>query len=446
MNKLSKKDMVLISLMLFSLFFGAGNLIFPPFLGESAGTHSWVALAGFFVTAVGFPVMGVVAVAKSKGLMNLGARVSKVFALVFTVLIYLSIGPCLGIPRAGSLPFEMAVLPYLSQGFSVSLARFLYTLVFFSVALWLSFTPSKLVDRLGKVLTPLLLVLIALLFVASILKPMGAYDAPIGNYVTNALTQGFLDGYQTMDTIAALNFGIVISVAIKSRGVKNENAVVSYSIKAGIAAGTLLMAIYAVLCHLGASSGAQFAMTENGAETLTNVTNYIFGGYGAMFLAVVFTLACLTTSVGLVTSCSAYFSTLTSKVSYKMWTIILSVWSMVLANMGLTKILAVSVPVLTAIYPIAIMLILLAMIDKYFKSNYYVYKTAILFTGLASVVDALNGVNIKLGVVTELCTKLPLFNQGLCWVVPAFLGIVVGVLADNVSVLRSQKGEAVNYK
>lgn len=442
MNKLSKKDMVLISLMLFSLFFGAGNLIFPPFLGESAGTHAWVALLGFFITAVGFPVMGVVAVSKTRGLTNLGLRVSKVFALVFTVLIYLSIGPCLGIPRAGSLPFEMAVLPYLSEGFSVPLARFLYTLVFFSVALWLSFTPSKLVDRLGKVLTPTLLVLIALLFVASVVKPMGGYAAPTGAYVANAFTQGFLDGYQTMDTIAALNFGIVISVAIKSRGVKNENSVIAYSIKAGLAAGGLLIVIYAVLCHLGAASGARFAMTENGAQTLTNVTNYIFGGYGAMLLAVIFTLACLTTSVGLITSCSTYFSSLTSKVSYKKWTVILAVWSMVLANMGLTKILAVSVPVLTAIYPIAIILILLAMIDRFFKTNYYVYKTAILFTGVVSVVDALNGVNIKLGVVTELCTKLPLFSQGLCWVLPALVGIVLGVLADKVSVLKGQKSEA----
>lgn len=151
MDNLSKKNLGLVSLMLFSLFFGAGNLIFPPFLGQSAGTSAWISLAGFSITAVGFPVLGVIAVAKSGGLKNLAQRVNPVFAIVFTILIYLSIGPCLGIPRAGSLPFEMAVAPFLTNtNISMTFARFLYTLVFFSTAYWLCLSPSKLVDR-GKI-------------------------------------------------------------------------------------------------------------------------------------------------------------------------------------------------------------------------------------------------------------------------------------------------------
>ena len=173
MNKLSKKDFVLVSLMLFSLFFGAGNLIFPPFLGQSAGNQMWVAMLGFFITAVGFPILGVVAVAKSKGLYNLANQVNPVFASIFTVLIYLSIGPGLGIPRAGSLPFEMAVAPYLPAEFSVTLARFLFTAVFFASSYWLALSPTKLVDRMGKVLTPILLMLITVIFVGSVVKPLG---------------------------------------------------------------------------------------------------------------------------------------------------------------------------------------------------------------------------------------------------------------------------------
>ncbi|MDU7441185.1 MAG: branched-chain amino acid transport system II carrier protein, partial [Clostridium sp.] len=142
MDNLSKKDLRLVSLMLFSLFFGAGNLIFPPFLGQSAGTATWISMLGFSITAVGFPVLGVIAVAKSVGLRNLAQRVNPIFATVFTVLIYLSIGPCLGIPRAGSLPFEMAVAPFLKDtNISMILSRFLYTLVFFSVAYWLCLSP-----------------------------------------------------------------------------------------------------------------------------------------------------------------------------------------------------------------------------------------------------------------------------------------------------------------
>lgn len=427
MKKLSKKDLLFIGLMLFSLFFGAGNLIFPPFLGQSAGEKTWMAMGAFFITAVGFPVLGVVAVAKSGGLTNLAKRVNPVFAVVFTVLIYLSIGPCLGIPRAGSLPFEMAVSPYLPQSISKSLALLAYTFVFFSVAYWLSLSPAKLVDRMGKVLTPSLLGLILTMFLGSLFKPLGNDGMATGEYLTSSFSKGFLDGYLTMDTIAALNFGIVIALAIKSRGIKDEKVVVSTSIKAGVIAGSLLVLIYSMLAHLGATSSGKFGIVENGAQTLTNVTSYIFGKPGAVLLALIFTLACLTTSVGLITSCSQYFGTLTNKISYKNWVRILSISSMVLANMGLTKILAISVPVVNAIYPISIMLIVLAMLDSLFKESSIVYSLTILFTGVVSVIEALDQVGVKLGVVTNLSSSLPLYEKGLGWVLPAVLGMILGL-------------------
>jgi LIVCS family branched-chain amino acid:cation transporter len=386
----------------------------------------------FFITAVGFPILGVVAVAKSGGLTKLARRVNPVFAVIFTILIYLSIGPCLGIPRAGSLPFEMVVAPYLPQSISKTLALLLFTFVFFMVAYWLSLSPTKLVNRMGKVLTPTLLLLILVMFIGALFKPLGNYGVATGEYVTSPFVKGFLDGYLTMDTIAALNFGIVIALAIKSKGIKDEKVVVSTTIKAGLIAGTLLVLIYSMLAHLGASSGGRFAGAENGAQTLTNVTTYIFGKPGAVLLAVIFTLACLTTSVGLITSCSQYFSTLTNKVSYKNWVRILALSSMTLANMGLTKILAVSVPVLVAIYPIAIMLIVLAMLDNLFKESSVVYGLTILFTGVVSVVDSLGEVGIKLGFVTNLCSRLPLYAKGLGWVVPALLGMFLGLAVKLV--------------
>ncbi len=431
MKNLSKKDLLLVGLMLFSLFFGAGNLIFPPFLGQSAGGNTWMAMATFFITAVGFPILGVVAVAKSGGLTNLSKRVNPVFATIFTILIYLSIGPCLGIPRAASLPFEMAVAPYLSQSISRTLALLVFTLLFFMVAYWLSLSPNKLVDRMGKVLTPALLLLILVMFVGALFKPLGSYGVPVNEYSTVPLVKGFLDGYLTMDTIAALNFGIVIAVAIKSKGIEDEKAVVSSTIKAGLIAGALLIIIYSLLAHLGAASGGKFGGTENGAQTLTNVATYIFGKPGALLLAVIFTLACLTTCVGLITSCSQYFATLT-KISYKNWVRILCLSSMTLANMGLTKILAISVPVLIAIYPIAIMLIILAMFDKLFNENSIVYSLTILFTGVVSVIQALDQVAIKLGFVTDLCSELPLYTEGLGWVVPAVFGMLIGFVIKIV--------------
>ena len=425
MKNLSKRDLLFIGLMLFSLFFGAGNLIFPPFMAQAAGEKTWIAMSAFFITAVGFPVLGVIAVAKSGGLTNLAKRVNPVFASIFTVLIYLSIGPGLGIPRAGSLPFEMAVAPYLPESMSIKISLFIYTFLFFTVAYWLSLSPNKLVDRMGKVLTPTLLLLI--IVVGSFIKPLGEYGAATNGYEISPFFKGFLDGYLTMDTIAALNFGIVIALAIKSKGINDEKTIVSLSIRAGLIAGGLLSVIYALLAHLGAASGGKFGLTENGAQTLTNVTNYIFGKPGAVLLALIFTLACLTTSVGLITSCSQYFSTLTKKISYKNWVRILTVSSMLLANMGLTKILSISVPVLNAIYPIAIMLIVLSMLDFIFKEDHLIYSLTILFTGIVSIIDALGQVGIKIGFITKSITFLPLYNEGLAWIIPAITGIIIGL-------------------
>lgn len=433
MKNLSKKDLILVSLMLFSLFFGAGNLIFPPFLGQSAGSATWIAMAGFFITAVGFPVLGVIAVAKSEGLYSLAKRVHPIFASVFTVLIYLSIGPGLGIPRAGSLPFEMAVAPYLPEGVSVKVALFLFTLVFFAISYWLCLSPAKLVDRMGKVLTPILLILILVVFIASIFRPLGVYGEATGEYMTSPFIKGFLEGYLTMDTIAALNFGIVIALAIRSRGVTDERLVVSNSIKSGVIAGSILIAIYAVLGHLGGTSGGRFGVTENGAQILTNVITYIFGKPGAVLLAAIFTLACLTTCVGLITSCSQYFASLTSKIDYKGVVGIISLLSMGTANIGLTQILSISVPILNAIYPIAIVLIVLGIMNKLFNQNTMVYRLTILFTGVVSIVDALGQVGIRVGVVTTLFEKLPFYSQGLGWVVPALVGLLLGVIIKTVN-------------
>ncbi|MDU5111767.1 MAG: branched-chain amino acid transport system II carrier protein [Clostridium sp.] len=427
MKNLSKKDLLLIGLMLFSLFFGAGNLIFPPFMGEAAGEKTWIVLLGFYVTAVGFPVLGVIAVAKSGGLTNLAKRVNPIFATIFTILIYLSIGPGLGIPRAGSLPFEMAVAPYLPESFSLKLALFIYTLIFFAIAYWLSMSPGKLVDRMGKILTPTLLFLILIMVIGSFIKPLGGYGVAVNGYEVSSFFKGFIDGYLTMDTIAALNFGIVIALAIRSKGVSDDRAVVSLSIKAGLIAGVLLAIIYGMLAHLGATSGGRFGVMENGAQTLTNITMYIFGKPGAVLLASIFTLACLTTSVGLITSCSQYFSTFTSKISYENWVRILTVFSMLVANMGLTKILSISVPILNAIYPIAIMLIVLSMFDFIFKSNKYIYGLTILFTGVVSIIDAMGQSGLAKDSLLKIISYFPLYNEGLAWIVPAILGIVIGL-------------------
>ncbi len=426
---MDSRKLLLVSLMIFSMFFGAGNLIVPPLLGQLSGTNMLVSMVGFLISAVGLPILAIAVVAKAGGLHILASRVHPRFAFAFTVLIYLSIGPFLGIPRAASLAFEIGVSPFLPNTFSgSSLPLFIYTLVYFAIAYWLCMTPSKLVDRFGKVLTPALLVLITSIYVFSLFKPIGEFAAPIGDYAQFPLLKGFLDGYLTMDAIAALNFGIVISIALKEMGVTEERKLVSKTIKAGAIAGLLLAIVYGMLAYLGAVSQTRFGVTENGAQVLTNVVFYLFGQKGAVLLGVIFSLACLTTSVGLLTSCSQYFTKLMPKVSYKTFITILSVSSMIFANVGLTQILKFSVPVLTAIYPMAIVLMVLALLNNVFKGNSYVYLFTMICTSFVSILEALG----KFGLKVNFLNSLPLYSEGLGWVIPATVGAIAGFIYGNL--------------
>ena len=247
--KLDRKKMLLISFMLFSLFFGAGNLIFPPFLGQNAGSSTISAMLGFLATAVILPVLGVIVVARFDGLEQLAQHAGKKFSLIFTVLIYLSIGPGLGIPRAASVPFEMAVAPYLPQDANIRVWMVVYSLVFFLVALWLCMTPGKLVSRIGNFLTPSLLILLVFLFISFLFRGQVNIAAPQTEYSAAPFLKGFSEGYQTMDTIAALNFGLVIATTLGSFGLTQRKDVLRHTVKAGLCAGLILCRLHDAQLH-----------------------------------------------------------------------------------------------------------------------------------------------------------------------------------------------------
>ncbi|MCJ7855551.1 branched-chain amino acid transport system II carrier protein [Lachnospiraceae bacterium NSJ-143] len=412
------------------MFFGAGNLIFPPFLGSQAGTGTWTAMIGFALSAICLPILGVIAVAQSGGLPALAGRVHPKFAYIFTLLIYLSIGPCLAIPRTASTSFEMAVIPFMAN--IPAMVRIGYSLIFFAVALFLALHPEKLSDRLGKILGPCLLTLIFIIVVGCLFNSPGGYGVPTGSYTNNRIVQGFLDGYLTMDTIAALNFGIIISLNIKNKGVENEGSVVKYTIMAGWIAGAVLLAVYAALAHIGAVSGGSFSGASNGAGVLTNLVSYLFGRAGIIILGLIFVIACLNTCIGLLCCCSEYFSTIFPKISYRAWVLIFALASFLISIAGLNAILAVSVPVLNAIYPVAIVLIILGLFNRFFSKFRYVYPVTITFTGVVSIVYALNSAKITIPVITGLITRIPPLVD-LCWVLPAVCGMIIGIAASVLS-------------
>ena len=430
--KLSRNKMLLVSFMLFSLFFGAGNLIFPPFLGQNAGSHTLPAMLGFLATAVILPVLGVVVVARFDGLDRLGQQVGKRFAIVFTLLIYLSIGPGLGIPRAASVPFEMAVAPYLPEGTNTTVWMLVYSLAFFLVALWLCMTPGKLVNRIGHFLTPSLLVLLVFLFVCFLFRGEVNVAPSQTAYDVAPFLKGFSEGYQTMDTIAALNFGLVIATTLGSFGMTEKCARMRHTVLAGIFAGTILALVYAMLSYMGMCSSGVYAIQENGAWTLRCIVYQLFGAPGAVLLAAIFTLACLTTCVGLINSISQYFSTLFGKLSYRQWVLVMTGFSFLVCNLGLNAILSISIPILNAIYPVAIVLILLGLTHSLWVKNRWVYSLVVAGTGTVSVIYALDAAQLSLGAVTELCRKLPLYDMGFCWVSVAAVMLAVSLLLGLV--------------
>lgn len=444
-QKLAVHNLLLVGFTLFSMFFGAGNLIFPPFLGAQAGSLTWHAMAGFLISAVGLPVLGVAAVALSGGLPKLAGRVHPAFAVLFTLLIYLSIGPCLAIPRTAGTSFEMTVLPVLNsmrldpmgivKGTRYTLltvSRFLYSAVFFTAAMAVAFRPDKLTDRLGKVLCPALLVLIGVIFTGCLVWPMGAYGTPADAYRAGPVVQGFLEGYQTMDTIAALNFGIIIAINIRAKGVDQERAIVRETVKAGMIAGLLLALIYCALAHIGAPAGGM-ADAGNGARILTCVAGSLFGSAGMMILGLIFLIACFNTCVGLLSCCSQYFATLFPVIGYKIWVAVFAVVSLGISSAGLNVILAVSVPVLGAIYPVAIVLIVLAFLNPLTRRWPAMFPCSIFMTGIVSLVHALEQSKVVIPFLSQAATFLPGYGLGLGWIVPALAGMAAGVLVSSAA-------------
>ena len=427
MKTVSKKHIFSTGLMLFSLFFGAGNLIFPPMLGQNAGEHFWSAMLGFLLTGVGLPLLTVIAISLSgNGMQQLASHVQPTFGIFFTVVIYIAIGPSMGIPRVANVAYEMGVSPFLPEAVRVSgFTLLIYTIIFFALVYWLSLNPSKLVDRIGNVLTPILLLSIFVLFVKSVFTPLGQSGPAMQDYQTSPIFKGFMEGYLTMDTISALAFGIIVVNAIRSKGVKDRKAVAIATTKAGLIAAIGLVLVYGALGWLGVTS-VSLGYAKNGGQLLTVIVQQLFGPYGLSLLALIVTLACLTTCVGLVSACSQYFSTLFTKFSYKSLASIICVLGLLVANLGLTKIIAISVPILLVVYPIAIVLVLLSLLHKYFGGYRSVYVGSLIGAAVISIFDGLKQGNVPVTFITSSFESIPLYNEGIGWLLPALAGAIIG--------------------
>ncbi|SDZ28324.1 branched-chain amino acid:cation transporter, LIVCS family [Evansella caseinilytica] len=430
-QEFTSKDTIAIGLMMFALFLGAGNLIFPPALGQAAGTSVWSAIAGFLVTGVGLPILAIIAIAISGGdLQKVSERVGPTFAAIFPLTVYLAIGPLFGIPRTGSVAYEIGVVPYLTDGAS-ALSLLIFTFCFFSVSYWLSLNPSKLVGRIGKLLTPVIVIILTILTITGIVKPMDGVGEPTGAYEQFAFFAGFQDGYFTMDAIAALVFGIVIITRMKERGMTSKKELTRRAIQVGLIAGGGLAFVYLSLAFLGSTSMQSIGYQDNGGVILTRISQELLGNFGLVLLSIVITIACLTTSVGLISSFGEYIQRIFPKIPYYLTTGIIALFSLSLANMGLSELIQFSLPLLIMIYPIAIVLILLTLFKGLFNENKYIFKGAVIGAAIVSIPDGLSQTESWGKLFQSLMDILPFAAMGMAWLIPAVVGSCIGALLSR---------------
>lgn len=438
-EKLSFKESALIGSLLFGLFFGAGNLIFPVQMGQLAGRNTIEATIGFLITGVGLPILGVMASAlsESNSLYDMGKPISSIYSIFFTSALYLTIGPLFAIPRTATVAFEVGLRPFISEGY-LNIGLFIFSAIFFALTLYFSLKPGRILDWIGKYLTPIFLILLSVLLIASFMSPMGKIDefAPIGDYNSKPLFIGLLEGYNTMDALASLAFAIIIISNIKELGIKNPRRISIEAGKSGILSVMAMAIIYASLAYMGVTSLGSVSRADNGGIILSMVSNHYFGFIGQILLAGIVGFACLKTSIGLITACSSMFSEMfPNSLSYNSYAKFFTLLSLLIANLGLNSIIQYSVPVLMFLYPLAISLIILALLNPILNKEPIVYRwttgvviAAAFFDLLKALPESLKSNAIVMKFIDFAQKYIPWFDYGFGWILPGVIGFLIGVI------------------
>lgn len=415
------KDTLIIGFALFAMFFGAGNLIFPPALGVLTGYKWWIAFIGFLFADGGLSFLVVVAQTKYNGDMDLFfARIGKVMALIMGTAIVICIGPLIAVPRTAATTYEVGILPTIGPGFN----RVIFSIIFFAVTLALTIRPSKVVDIVGQFLTPALLVGLLVLIIKGISSPLG--DIRQSMLIdTGALKRGIYEGYQTLDALGAFVYaGIVIS-AIVAKGYTNEKAKIKATITSGFIAVLGMTIVYGGLSYLGATVSMKYGADIDQTALLVAITEALLGGPGKVILAVIVSLACLTTAIGVTSSCGHYFSRITNgKLTYEIVVIAVCIFSTIVSNLGVSEIINFALPILLIVYPASLTVVLLTFFSKYIKNN-NVYKLSTYVVLIMSIVVIGSGL-LGHPEIGEMADKLPLGSYGFYWVTPAIVAAIIG--------------------
>lgn len=435
-KKLSWRNSLFIGSMLFGLFFGAGNLIFPVFMGQQAGHNVVPAIIGFLITGIGLPLLGVagMGLTRSNSVFELSEKVNTPFAYIFTLLLYLTIGPFFATPRLATSSFQMGLAPFTPVA-NQKVVLAIFSVIFFAVSWWFARKPSKLMTYVGKWLTPIFLILLGILIVVAFAKPMGNLSSvPQGAYKSSPVLSGFTEGYNTMDALASLAFGVVVIDSIKDLGINKPAQIAKETIKSGTISIILMGILYALLALIGAMSLGKLDLADNGGVTLAQVFSYYFGSVGSLLLAVIVIIACLKTSIGAISAFGDSMVEMFPRANYQVMIIVSSVLACIMANVGLTNIIKYSTPVLMFIYPIAIVLILLSVMSPILGHSRILYGVTLLFTLFPAIFAGIENMprEFQIRFLIKINSLLPFSNLGLGWIVPALIGLIIGYIITKI--------------
>ena len=391
-HHLKSRDIIALGFMTFALFVGAGNIIFPPMVGLQAGEHVWTAAFGFLITAVGLPVLTVVALAKvGGGVDSLSTPIGKVAGVLLATVCYLAVGPLFATPRTATVSFEVGIAPLTGDG---AMPLFIYSLIYFAIVILVSLYPGKLLDTVGNFLAPLKIVALIVLAVAAIVWPAGPISDAMDAYKNAAFSNGFVNGYLTMDTLGAMVFGIVIVNAARSRGVTEARLLTRYTIWAGLMAGVGLTLLYLALFRLGSDSAMLVDQNANGAAILHAYVQHTFGGAGSFLLAALIFIA--------------------------------------VSNLGLSHLIQVSIPVLTAIYPPCIVLVVLSFTRPWWNNSSRIIAPAMFISLIFGILDGIKA-SAFADILPAWTQRLPLSEQGLAWLMPTVVALVLAIIWDRAA-------------
>lgn len=415
-NKNTLKNSLIIGAAIFSMFFGAGNMIFPPYLGLKAGTEWFSGFLGYYIADIGLALLAILAQVKYGGYKKIFAPIGNFFSNAIMLVIILCIGPIISIPRTAATTYELSILP-LADNFNM----LLFYIIFFAIILFLCIKKSAVVDIVGKILTPLLFLGLIALIIIGIINPLGTIN--MEPRVSNVIGEGIEAGYQSMDVLAAIIFGVLIFNSVIEKGHTEPKEKSKVSINASLIAGIGLLIVYLGLTFLGASASGGYDLHVGRSEFLISIINRLIpGNLGLIFFGVIVGLACVSTAIALTSSAAEYISNLTNnKISYKCMVILISVFGAIISCMGVEGLVKLASPLLNIVYPPVLTLIIMSFLSD--KLNLWSYRFATISAFVISLITTLS----PYIPMFRFIKNLPLSSFGLGWLIPTFLFAITGV-------------------